>query len=102
MNNYLLHLLHYGLKQRENGGSCWIGTIMLLRMPLNPSVSWLMAMNSHCRNHMKSQLAMRSQWTDQIHTKSHLAISNEISYSMYGVDLHDFSFDVTKSRQLVK
>ena len=27
-------------------------------------------------------LVMRSQWTEQIHTKSHLAISNEISYSM--------------------
>lgn len=52
--------------------------------------------------HMKSDLAMRSQWTEQIHTKSHLAISSEISYSMYGADLHDFSFDVTKSRQLVK
>ena len=37
-------------------------------------------------------LVMRSQWTEQIHTKSHLAISNEISYSMYGADLHDFSF----------
>ena len=37
-------------------------------------------------------LAMSSEWTEQIHTKSHLAISNEISYSMYGADLHDFSF----------
>ena len=27
---------------------------------------------------------------NQIHTKSHLTISNEISYSMYGADLHDF------------
>ena len=37
-------------------------------------------------------LAIGSEWTEQIHTKSHLAISNEISYSMYGADLHDFSF----------
>ena len=29
---------------------------------------------------------------NQIHTKSYLTISNEISYSMYGADLHDFSF----------
>ena len=37
-------------------------------------------------------LAIGTEWTEQIHTKSHLAISNEISYSMYGADLHDFSF----------
>ena len=42
--------------------------------------------------HLDHLAIMRSQWTDQIHTKSHLAISNEISYSMYGADLHDFSF----------
>nr|POF10510.1 hypothetical protein CFP56_04734 [Quercus suber] len=75
-----------------------------------------LAMKSQCTNqiHLKSHLAMRSQWTEQIHlamrsqwteqihTKNHLAISNEISYSMYRADIHDFSFVVTKSRQLVK
>ena len=76
----------------------------LISFPFMPHLDHLAMNQIHMKSHLamrsqwtdqihtKSQLAMRSQWTEQIHMKNHLAISNEISYSMYGADLHDFSF----------